>query len=335
MLSDLPPFLPMRPHLVEKVWGGRKLARHFNKDLPAGLLIGESWEVADLPEGQSHVARGPLAGWPLNDLVQAHRAELLGPGDASKRFPLLIKILDASADLSVQVHPGTGDLNEDSPHRPKDECWIDLGSESGAQVLHGLVSGATRQSFESALAAKLPQAALRAVHLEKGECLRIPPGTLHAIGAGSLLLEVQLPSDTTFRVWDYERPGLDGKPRALHVQEALEVIHFGEQPPLVQAPTPLKDGHACLVDVPSYRVERVQLTPGLSHRALATRPDAPLCVIITQGAVILRRGEEELEASLGESLIVPAQLDGFVVESRGEGPAEMVVASRGGDALLS
>jgi mannose-6-phosphate isomerase len=327
MPGELPPFLPMRPHLVEKVWGGIRLATQLGKEIPGGKLIGESWEVADLPQGQSVVAEGPLKGQKLGEIHRAFGPALVGSQGNHQRFPLLIKILDASADLSIQVHPGDG------PH-PKDECWIDLGSEPDAQVLHGLVPGTTQSELLKSLDEKMPETRLRAFSLKDTPRLHIPPGTIHAVGRGALLLEVQLPSDTTYRVWDYERPGLDGKPRALHLDDALAVMNFEDQPDPMPNATALGPGHRALVDAPHFRVESLELGPAQSHVARATRVDSPLCVFAMGGSVTLRRGEIENALAPGQSAVIPAQLDGFTVHAPDQ-HARLYLAGLGGPPLLS
>lgn len=233
----------MRPRFVEKLWGGARL-----RELPAkgqeghrpdpATRTGESWEVADLPEGCSTIEGGAHHGSPLRALVAAHGRALIGERasagpDGVLRFPLLVKLLDAGDDLSVQVHPGPDYARAHPGTFAKDEAWLVVAAEPGARVLHGLKDGVSRDAFVAAIAAGRAEEMLRTVRVTVGDVLRIAPGTMHAVGRGCLLLEVQEPSDTTFRVWDYNRLE-HGKPRALHVEQALAVARFGKQdPPLV------------------------------------------------------------------------------------------------------
>ncbi|HEY4221137.1 MAG TPA: type I phosphomannose isomerase catalytic subunit [Myxococcota bacterium] len=240
----LPRVLGMRPRYVEKLWGGSRL-----RELPAKLRpghapaesarTGESWEVADLPEGCSLVDGGPLDGTPLRALVAEHGRAVVGaraqPGsDGVLRFPLLVKLIDAGDDLSVQVHPDADYARAHPGTFSKDEAWLVVARSPGAQVLHGLRDGVTREKLRAAIADGTADKQLRAVRVSVGDVLRIAPGTMHAVGAGCLLLEVQEPSDTTFRVFDYNRVEANGKTRPLHVEQAMAVARFGPQePPLV------------------------------------------------------------------------------------------------------
>ena len=300
------------PWLVPKIWGGPTLRDRLGKrpspghpPLEAGAAVGESWEVADLPEGQCLIAHGPLARRPLGDAVARHGAALTG-GDHA-RFPLLVKLLDARADLSVQVHPGPEAAAGLEGARPKDECWLILEAEPDGAVLHGLRDGVTREDLAAALGDSSqadPTALLRRVPVQAGDVLRVPPGTIHAICAGVMLLEVQQPSDTTFRVWDYERPGLDGQPRPLHIDQALEVAHFGAQPAPLLEPTPLAHpGHELLVEAPAYRLERLITNAPTPLRV----PDhSALIVTALEGACTLRSEDQLLELALAQTAIVPA-----------------------------
>jgi mannose-6-phosphate isomerase len=216
------------PTLKERVWGGRGLAA-LGKYLPDARPYGESWEVADLPEGFSCIDSGPLAGQTLEVARQLWGAGLVGPQSADGRFPLLIKYIDAEADLSVQVHPGPKHADPASEvHIPgaksKDESWLILDVRPGGAVLVGFVEAHTHAQIEAAIRDNTIAGLLLRREVEPGELLHIKPGTVHAICAGVTLLEIQQPSDTTYRVYDYERPGTDGKPRPLHIAQAIAVM---------------------------------------------------------------------------------------------------------------
>lgn len=241
---QLPTLFPMRPRYVEKIWGGARVAalpakKRAGHAPPAGMRIGESWEVADLVEGCSVVDGGPWDKTPLRALVEQHGRALVGERaregpDGVLRFPLLVKLIDAGDDLSVQVHPGQDYARAHPGTFSKDEAWLVVSVDPGARVLHGFRDGVTKEKFVDAIAHGRAHELLRNVRVSVGDVLRIAPGTVHAVGAGCVLLEVQEPSDTTFRVWDYNRQE-NGKPRKLHVEQALEVARFGKQdPPLVQ-----------------------------------------------------------------------------------------------------
>jgi mannose-6-phosphate isomerase len=238
----------MRPRYVAKLWGGARIGELPAKKRPGHAppaRTGESWEVADLPEGSSFIDGGQNDGRPLRAVVAEHgtavagqratRADISRP-DRVLRFPLLVKLVDAGDKLSVQVHPGRDYARTHPGTFAKDESWLVVHADAGATVLHGMNDGVTREDFVRALAEERPEELMRAVPVAVGDVLRIPPGTMHAVGAGCMLLEVQEPSDTTFRVWDYRRSDA-GKLRELHVEQALEVARFGpETAPVVVGP---------------------------------------------------------------------------------------------------
>jgi len=222
--------LMFKPIFKNLVWGGRKLERVLGKRLPTGP-VGESWELVDLPGDQSVVADGPLAGCELQQLVRDHRGELLGPVPPDGgRFPLLVKYIDAAKTLSVQVHPDERTASA-LGGRPKNEAWTILDVEPGAKLYLGLRPGATPEELERRIEAGTVEELLHAVEPRAGDLVPVRPGTVHAIGAGVLLAEVQQPSDTTYRIYDWGRVGLDGKPRPLHIEESLAAIDFDARVP--------------------------------------------------------------------------------------------------------
>lgn len=224
---------PLRfaPIYKERVWGDRSLASLYHRDLPGNLPIGESWEITDRPEGISTVLDGPLAGRTLAELLSEDRPGLLGEAaDRDGRFPLLVKILAARENLSVQVHPPAriaARLGGES----KTELWYFTATESGTRLFAGLRHGVTQASFEAALATGTVGDCLHSSPVQVGDALLLPSGRIHALGAGSVLFEIQENSDTTYRVFDWNRPGLDGKPRTLHLRESLASIDFNDFAP--------------------------------------------------------------------------------------------------------
>lgn len=223
--------LVFRPLFMERVWGGGRLAAMPGKQPPAGVPIGESWELVDRPDAQSVVARGPLAGKTLHELWTVYRKDVFGAGvPDSPRFPLLAKILDAQQTLSVQVHPPAekaAELNGE----PKTEMWYLLDATKDAELFAGFRRGTTRADFERALGEGRVAELLHRVPVRAGDAMFIPSGRCHAIGSGCLIVEIQQNSDTTYRVFDWNRTGLDGKPRALHVAESLASIDFADHEP--------------------------------------------------------------------------------------------------------
>jgi mannose-6-phosphate isomerase len=224
---------PLRfsPIYKERIWGDRSLARLYRRELPGTLPIGESWEITDRPEGVSTVLEGPLAGKTLSELLSWDRSGLLGEAaDRNGRFPLLVKILAAHENLSVQVHPPARIATE-LGGESKTEMWYFTATEPGARIFAGLRPGITRARFEEALHAGTVGDCLHATPVHAGDTLFLPSGRIHALGAGVVLFEIQENSDTTYRVFDWNRLGLDGKPRSLHVRESLASIDFNDFSP--------------------------------------------------------------------------------------------------------
>jgi mannose-6-phosphate isomerase len=223
--------LTFRPLFMERVWGGNRLAAMPGKGAPAGAPIGESWELADRADAQSVVARGPLVGTTLHELWTVFRKDVFGANvPDAPRFPLLAKILDAQETLSVQVHP-PAKMAAELKGEPKTEMWYLLDAAKGAELFAGFRRGTARADFEQALAKGSVAELLHRIPVRAGDAMFIPSGRCHAIGAGCLIVEIQQNSDTTYRVFDWNRKGLDGKPRALHVAESLASIDFDDHEP--------------------------------------------------------------------------------------------------------
>jgi mannose-6-phosphate isomerase len=224
------------PLFMERVWGGRRLESLFGKRLPPGVPVGESWELVDREDCQSVVADGPLRGKTLHQLWTTHRAEIFGANlPETPRFPLLFKLLDCEECLSVQVHP-PAHIAKELSGEPKTEMWFMLHTSDNASVYAGLKHGVTRAQFEAALSSGEVADLIHQLPTQAGDAIFIPSGRIHAIGAGNVIFEVQQNSDTTYRVFDWNRAGLDGKPRALHLSESLASIDFADSEPQIATP---------------------------------------------------------------------------------------------------
>lgn len=223
------------PLFKERIWGGRRLETLFAKALPPGACIGESWEIVDRRDDQSVVREGFFCGKTLHHLWMNHRAEIFGEIEDAPRFPLFLKLLDAEATLSVQVHP-PADIAAELGGEPKTECWYVAHAEPAAELYAGLKKGRSRADFEAALASGTVEEEIHRFPVQTGDAMFLPSGRVHAIGAGNVLVEVQQNSDTTYRVFDWNRVDGNGVPRALHLQESLRSIDFRDyEPELVRS----------------------------------------------------------------------------------------------------
>jgi mannose-6-phosphate isomerase len=284
------------PLFMERVWGGRTMEAVFHKNLPPATSIGESWEIVDRPEAQSLVHHGPLKGKTLHDLWQHHRQEIFGEnlsvddGDG-ERFPLLIKILDAQEKLSVQVHPPRHKAHK-LGGEPKTEMWYIVRAGGTADLYVGLKKGVGREEFQRAIKEGTVAEKIHRVETHNGDAMFLPSGRLHAIGAGNLIFEIQQNSDTTYRVFDWNRSGLDGKPRELHIDESLASIDFDDEEPGLLDPS-----GEVLVECDYFRTERWEL-----HRPRAATDGQRFAIIAcVQGR--LACGQETFEP--GQFFLVP------------------------------
>lgn len=316
-----PYILKMRPYLRRKIWGGDKISTDFNKRVDDDASstgtddapIGEAWEVADLPEGQSVIVNGPMAGSQLRKAVEKWGSALIGDStiqqDGQPAFPLLVKLLDAADDLSVQVHPSERDVQTTHPEADsKDEAWLILDAEPNGSILHGVRDDVDADALRRAVDQGRAEDVLRRVDVSSGDVVRVVPGTIHAICAGVSLLEIQQPSDTTYRVYDYDRPGLDGEPRELHLDDALAVANFGEQPPTRQSSRPLthSEGERQLfIDVDSYRIEQLQGESPVHWRVDRASPQVIICL---GGPVdlTLSDSDENVRLERYETAVIPS-----------------------------
>lgn len=216
-------FAPIYKH---KIWGGRRLAEHFGRRLPAGA-IGESWDVAAHPHGMSTAAAGPLAGQTLAEIALAYPEELYGSRPIPEKFPLLVKLIDAGSDLSVQVHP---DDEYAAIHEPgesgKTEMWYVLYAENDAQIVCGLQPGMDPEKLRQVLAAGEIEKGLQMIPVTAGDVVDLPTGVVHALGVGIVVLEIQQNSDLVYRLHDWDRRDEQGNFRELHLKDALAVIDF-------------------------------------------------------------------------------------------------------------
>ena len=321
--------LLLAPIYKEKVWGGRGL-EEFGRFLPGGseAMIGESWELADLPvtnpsggggeAARSVIRNGPLSKRTLGDVIRDFGPMVTGTMQLSPdgSFPLLIKYLDARENLSVQVHPSEAYAAEHPDVHLKSEAWYVVATEPGAKIYRGLVAGVDRELFQVAAQDGSLEALLRAEPVEPGQCIYLPSGTVHALGGGVLVAEVQTVSDTTFRIFDWGRTG-----RELHIQEALACIDFtGKEPETVDFEDVAADDGDWAMR-PLVSCEHFQMN---EWTALGTVPHAFVSdelsvLMVVSGSAIITWGEGEgrtLMVGRGDTVVLPAGLASAEVHAK-------------------
>jgi mannose-6-phosphate isomerase len=309
--------LTFAPIFKQRIWGGRHLETLYGKPLPPDVSVGESWEISDRPGDESVIAHGPLRGKTLHWLMLQGPGDLLGPRDPMPaRFPLLIKIIDAREVLSLQVHPPAA-VAARLGSEPKTEMWYVARAEPGAELFVGLKEGVTRAEFERKLAAQTVAQCFHRIAVKEGDAMFLPSGRVHALGAGLVIFEIQQNSDTTYRVFDWNRVGLDGKARELHVPQSLASIDFDDVEPalLPQATSPAGPGTIRpLAQNEFFGVDLRQLGPG---EKLVLPRDRMQIVGVLEGRLGVEAADgETVEIGPGQFCLVPAQCAGTTVGGR-------------------
>lgn len=321
-MNDLYPLL-FQPVLKDYIWGGRALAA-LGRDLPAQGVIAESWEIAAHADGTTAVSNGRFANQPLT-AVQAELGErLIGTRSAwaaeRGKFPLLIKLLDANHPLSVQVHPDDDYALEHAGNElGKTEMWVVLHAEPDAQVILGVKAGTTKGMFKAGIENGRLEPHLHYLPVKTGDHICVPAGSLHAIMGGLLIAEIQQNSNTTYRVYDWNRPGHDGKPRPLHVERALDVINFEQVEPAICPPTPIADAagvrRSLLCQTPYFVTERVEMAAGALFNGRCDGSTFEIWGTIA-GEVVVAAGQEDVVGLTAVMFtLLPAALGDFSIRS--------------------
>ena len=311
--------LTFHPIFKERVWGGRKLEQLYQKNLPPGAPIGESWEISDRPGDVSVVANGPLAGKTLPWLMENHAHELLGDAKPAtgNRFPLLCKILDAREKLSLQVHPPASKAAE-LGGEPKTEMWFIADAAPGAELFVGLKRGVRRAEFEKKIQTGAVADCFHRIRVQAGDAMFLPSGRVHAIGAGLVIFEIQQNSDTTYRVFDWNRVGLDGQPRELHVAQSLASIDFNDfEPALISQKFSGDDKtkKSPLVHHPLFNAEAWRMNSGASGR-LGLRTVEIVAAL--NGRLEIKSGSTAVNLAAGQFCLIPASLQAVDVLARSD-----------------
>lgn len=310
--------LKFKPLFKERIWGGDLLARAMNKKLPAGKCIGESWELSAVPGDISVVANGKLAGNNLEELTEVYMGDLVGDHIYNRfglLFPLLIKLIDAQDDLSIQVHPNDQLARERHNSYGKTEMWYVLACEPGAALYVGFNKPVTREEYLKHVNDGTLADILDRVPVKPGDTFFIPAGAIHAIGRGILIAEIQQTSDITYRVFDWNRVDANGKGRELHTELALDAIDFDSKQQYNKTRAPRRNEAVNLVESPYFVTNVVEVSGELQRNH--EDKDSFVIYMGTEGSLelIWKDGQETI--AQGETVLVPACLD--AVTLRGEG----------------
>ncbi len=286
--------IKLTPACKDYLWGGEKLRQDYGIQSQLHPLA-EAWVPSCHPDGPSVVATGPLAGKTLPEYIQEKGPGCLG-ADCEKftDFPILAKFIDAKGDLSIQVHPSNEYALAHEHQFGKTEMWYVLDCEPGATLYYGFQHQISREEFQQRIQDNTLTEVLNAVPVEKGDLFFIPAGTLHAIRKGIMVAEIQQNSNVTYRIYDYGRVGADGKPRQLHIQQALEVT---QRTP----PQPDPDFHGHLAQCPYFTVDVME-----GRFTLDCVPESFVSVLVLEGTGALWEGDESMSLRKGESLFIPA-----------------------------
>jgi mannose-6-phosphate isomerase len=314
--------LRFRPLFRRYIWGGRRLGTLLGKPIGPADDYAESWEICDHGPDQSVVQWGRLAGVTLGQLVRERGEELLGRHPPQERFPLLLKFLDAHGTLSVQVHPDDARASRlDPPDLGKTESWVVLAADQGGTIYAGLKPGVGREALAEAIRQRTCQQLLHQFQPEVGDCVFLPAGTVHALGEGLLVAEIQQASDTTYRLFDWNRLGPEGKPRPLHVEQGLEAVDYARGPVRPQRPQETgRPGVSRLVECDKFVLDR-----WLFDASQAAGGDRRCHIIaVLQGSLRVERDPTDSAIPPGGTVLLPAALG--QVELRPQGSAVLLDA---------
>ncbi len=315
MTAQLNHLLRFQPIFRRYLWGGRRLGTMLGKPIGPGDDCAESWEIVDHGDDQSVVRAGPLAGSTLGQLVREHGSALLGRHAPQTSFPLLMKLLDCNRTLSVQVHPNDEQgARLTPPDRGKTESWVVLAADAGSVIYAGLKPGVARDELAASLAHGTCDQLLHAFTPRVGDCVFIPAGTVHALGAGLVIAEIQQASDTTFRLFDWNRVDAEGKARPLHVNESLAVTDYARGPVQPQTPQPTgAPGRERLVECDKFVLDRVTLGGAQTIGG----DDRCHVLAVTAGAVDAASDPTGEPLALGDTALAPAAAGAVELRPRG------------------
>lgn len=305
--------LILKPIFKEKPWGGRRLETLLGKDLPPDVPIGESWELTMRRDEKNIIVNGPLAGKTLFEMGNERGDELFGISSVTEnRFPLLIKFIDAQDTLSVQVHPDDRyvSLHENTNDSGKTEMWYILHAERESRIIFGLKEGIAREEIRKALKDKPLKDCFNEIPVKEGDAFFIPAGTVHAIGRGIVLAEIQQNSDITYRLYDWDRVDSQGRPRDLHVEKALDVINFAFTDTVKIEGTAVLEGKnrkTLLIECPHFAVELLEINQETAEKTF----NSFSIISMLEGRLNIQWGGGKVNVTKGETVFLPACLSDY------------------------
>ncbi len=319
-MSRIPLYpLHFEPILRRLIWGGRRLGTILHKNIGPESDYAESWELSDYHDQVSVVSEGPLAGTTLRELVSDRAEEIFGAGVGHRQqFPLLVKFIDASQNLSVQVHPDDEKGRRLAGDNGKTETWVILAADPGSLIYAGLKSDVGAEQFREAIESGRVEPLLHRFEARPGDSILIEAGTVHAIGAGVLLAEIQQMSDATFRVFDWNRVGPDGKPRELHIHQAMESIDFRRGPvnPIASKVEEIRGigTRERLTHSRYFALERLKI----GRPTMVGSPDRFTVLMGLEGNVELSHGKWSGRLNFGQTMLLPASLGSCEMTPQGD-----------------
>lgn len=311
--------LRFHTHYLEKIWGGQRIQQVFGKSDPQASNCGETWEISGVPGRPSIVSEGPLAGRSLAELTRFYGPLLLGKRNHSlygEEFPLLLKLIDAADDLSVQVHPDDALARARHGSFGKTEMWYVLDAEPEARLIAGFSEEMSREKYLQAIERGTLMESLNRETVSNGDVFFIPAGRIHTIGKGILLAEIQQSSDVTYRIYDFDRPDADGNLRELHTQQAVDALDFATYSQYKDRVTEELNVWQTLVNSPFFTVQRLTMdNPFSVAEALL---DSFEMVLVIGGQVTLTTNEGSYELRPGEAILVPACVRSYELNPLGQ-----------------
>ena len=302
--------LVFHPHYKEKLWGGQKIRTVLNKNFGDLRNCGETWEISGVDGNISVVAEGPLAGQSLTDLIDNYKGKLLGEKVFAKfgtRFPLLVKFIDANDDLSIQVHPHDEMAHARHDSFGKTEMWYIMQADEGATLISGFNQEMDKEKYQEYFDSGRLTEILNREEAEANDVFFLPAGRVHTIGKGLLLAEIQQTSDITYRIYDFDRVGVDGKKRELHVEQALDAIDYKQYEEYKTSYTAEKDQSTNLVSCRYFVTNRLDLE-GPMNRDYSTI-DSFVIYVSVGGKATLNVGDTSYKLGMGQAMLVPAAVD--------------------------